>query len=67
MERRLEITLKRSAIGRNRKQKDILTGIGLRKLNHKVVRKDCPEIRCMMAKVIHLIEWKELAADAVPE
>ena len=39
----------------------IIRGIGLRKLNHTVVRSDTPEIRGMIKKVIHLLEVKELS------
>ena len=63
MESRMEITLKRSPIGRPGIQRKILTGLGLQRLHQTVVRKDTPEIRGMMAKVIHLIEWRELTGE----
>ena len=63
MERRMEITLKRSPIGRPGIQRKILTGLGLKRLHQTVVRKDTPEIRGMMAKIIHLIEWRELSGE----
>lgn len=37
-----------------------LRGLGLRKLNHTVLRSDTPEIRGMIKKVIHLLEVKEI-------
>ena len=58
-ERRLMITLKRSGIGRPQRQRDTLRGMGLTKLHKTVVLKDTPEIRGMVAKVIHLVEVKK--------
>jgi len=52
----LSITLKRSAIGRPKAQKEILKGLGLKKLHKTVVRKDSPEIRGMIQKVVHLVK-----------
>ncbi|MEW6443684.1 MAG: 50S ribosomal protein L30 [bacterium] len=53
---KIAVTLRRSGIGRPRKQRETLRGLGLTKLNKVVVLKDTPEIRGMLAKVIHLIE-----------
>jgi large subunit ribosomal protein L30 len=36
-----------------------LIGLGLRKLNHSVVRMDTPQIRGMINKVSHLIQVEE--------
>jgi len=55
-ERQISVTLKRSGIGRPRDQRATLQGLGLTKLHKRVVLKDTPEIRGMLAKVIHLIE-----------
>jgi large subunit ribosomal protein L30 len=54
------ITLTRSPIGRSYRQKDIVRGLGLRKLHQTVIRQDTPEIRGMIAKIPHLIEVKEV-------
>jgi large subunit ribosomal protein L30 len=57
---KLEITLKKSGIGRPEKHKKVLKGLGLTRLNKTVIRLDTPEIRGMVNKVIHLIEVKEV-------
>jgi len=51
----LKITLKKSAIGRPSKQREILKGMGLLKINKMVILKDSPEIRGMVNKVSHLV------------
>lgn len=53
---KLKITLLRSEIGRPEKQKAVLAGLGLRKVNGSVLRVDTPEIRGMIYKVRHLVE-----------
>lgn len=60
MEKKLKITLVRSYIGRPQKQRKILRGMGLEKLNRTVVLNDTPEIRGMVNKVSHLVSVKEL-------
>ncbi|HDJ23550.1 MAG: 50S ribosomal protein L30 [Candidatus Aminicenantes bacterium 4484_214] len=55
-ERFLRIKLVRSLIGRPPKHREVARGLGLRKLNSVVTRKDCPEIRGMINKIPHLVE-----------
>ncbi len=55
----VKITLRKSPAGYHRKQREVVRGLGLRRLNHTVVRKDCPSIRGMIFKVKHLIEVEE--------
>ena len=43
-----KVTLVKSHIGRPPKQKAVLNGIGLNKLNKTVVLKDTPEVRGMV-------------------
>ena len=57
---KLKITLKRSAIGRNKKQRLTLQALGIRKLNQTVFHNDTPQIRGMITKVRHLVEVKEV-------
>lgn len=52
----LRITLVRSVIGRPRKQREIVKGLGLRRIDSTVIRRDCPEIRGMINKVVHLVK-----------
>lgn len=54
-----KVTLVRSHIGRPPKQKAVLNGIGLNKLNKTVVLQDTPEVRGMVKKVAHLVRIEE--------
>jgi len=56
----LQITLKRSLIGRPGKQRATVQSLGLRKLNSTVIKEDNPAIRGMINQVSHLIEVKEV-------
>jgi len=53
---RLKITLVRSPIGYPRTQKEVIKGLGLRKLQSSVIREDRPEIRGMILKITHLLK-----------
>lgn len=53
---KLQITWIKSAIGYNQRQRDVIRALGLRRLNHTVVKEDSPSIRGMVAKVSHLIK-----------
>ena len=55
----LTIRCVRSCIGRPRVQREVLRGLGLRKLQQTVERPDTPEIRGMIAKVPHLVRVVE--------
>ena len=52
----LQVTWKRSTIGRPQDQRATIRGLGLRRLNHTVQLEDTPSIRGMVKKVIHLVE-----------
>lgn len=52
----LNITLVKSAIGKPKKHKAVVAGLGLTYLNKTVTRPDTPEIRGMIAKVSHLLK-----------
>ena len=58
-EKKIKITLIKSGIARPGKQKVVLIGLGLKKLNHSVVRGDTPQIRGMINKVSHLLKVEE--------
>jgi large subunit ribosomal protein L30 len=47
-------------IGRPSRQREILKGMGLLKINKAVILKDSPEIRGMVNKVSHLVICEEL-------
>ncbi len=55
IDRQLKIELIRSVIGRPQKQREVVKGLGLRKLHSVVIRRDCPEIRGMIGKIPHLV------------
>ena len=55
-EKKIKLRLTRSGIGRPRRQRQTLVGLGLTKLNKTVTLKDTPEIRGMVNKVAHLVE-----------
>ena len=54
----LKITLVKSAIGFDKKQKLVVRGLGLRRLHHTVQLPDTPATRGMIHKVRHLVEVK---------
>lgn len=56
----LEITLKRSVIGRPQNQRDTVKHLGLTKLNSKVVKPDNDAIKGMINTVSHLVDVKEV-------
>ncbi|HNQ64998.1 MAG TPA: 50S ribosomal protein L30 [Smithella sp.] len=55
----LKITKVKSVIGRPEKQRKILKGMGLTKLNKTVTLEDTPQIRGMINKVTHLVSVEE--------
>lgn len=57
--KKIKITLVKSGIARPGKHKVVLVGLGLRKLNHSVIRLDTPQIRGMINKVSHLIKVEQ--------
>ncbi|GGG07183.1 50S ribosomal protein L30 [Paenibacillus abyssi] len=57
---KLQITLVRSLIGRNEKQRSTVKALGLRKLHQSVVHTDNPAIRGMVNHVNHLIKVEEV-------
>ncbi|ALS26191.1 50S ribosomal protein L30 [Paenibacillus cisolokensis] len=57
---KLQITLVRSLIGRNEKQRATVASLGLRKLNQTVVLNDTPAIRGMVKVVGHMVKVEEV-------
>ncbi|WP_080147315.1 50S ribosomal protein L30 [Marinilactibacillus piezotolerans] len=56
----LEITLKRSLIGRPQNQHQVVKSLGLRKTNSSVVRPDNDAVRGAIKKIAHLVDVKEV-------
>jgi len=59
MSRELKITLIKSGIGRQPKQRLTLKSLGLNKLHKTVTLKDTPQVRGMVNKVSHLVKVAE--------
>lgn len=59
MAKMLKIKKIRSEIGRPEKQRKILKGMGLNKLNSTVTLVDTPQVRGMINKVTHLVSFEE--------
>jgi len=55
----LKIKMVKSVITRPEKQRKIMRGLGLNKLNSTVTLVDTPETRGMINKVIHLVSVEE--------
>ena len=51
----LKIEQVRSPIGYNKRQRDVLRGLGLRRIRHVVEREDSPAVRGMVKKISHLV------------
>jgi len=58
--KQLKITQVRSYISRPEKQRKILKGLGLGKMNKTVILQDTPEIRGMVDKLSHLVTMEEV-------
>ena len=55
----LKITLIKSPIGYKPKAKATVAALGLRKLNHSVLKSDTPQIRGMINKINFLLKISE--------
>ncbi len=55
----LKVKMTKSEIGRPEKQRKVLRGIGLNKINKTVTLSDTPQNRGMINKVIHLVSVEE--------
>jgi large subunit ribosomal protein L30 len=60
MSKKLRITLKKSMIGSQKRQRATLESLGLRKRNQTVEQPDNNSIRGMIFKVQHLVEVEEV-------
>ncbi len=55
----IKIKQVRSAINRNKRQKDTVKALGLKRMNHIVEKEATPQILGMVDKVQHLVEVVE--------
>ena len=57
--KKIRIRQVRSSIGTIREHREVLRGLGLRRIRHEVVREDTPAVRGMVNKVSYLLEVHE--------
>ncbi|WP_341266613.1 50S ribosomal protein L30 [Candidatus Phytoplasma fraxini] len=60
--KKLEITLKKSLIGRTPNQIKNANVLGLKKINQKVIKDDVQIIRGILKKINHLVLIKEIVS-----
>jgi large subunit ribosomal protein L30 len=58
--KQLKLTLLKSVIGRTRRHRACVRGLGLRHTRHSVVVNDTPEIRGMIGKVADMLTVEEV-------
>ena len=57
---RVKVTLVRSTIGFDKRQANVVQGLGLRRIGHTVELQNVPSIRGMIDKVRHLIRVSDV-------
>jgi len=60
---RLKVTLKHSAIAREKSQLATLKGLGLRRIGRSRILENTPAVRGMVKKVLHLVDVEEVPAE----
>lgn len=55
----IKIEQYKSPIGYSKKQREVLRGLGLRRIRHVVEREDSPAVRGMVRKISHLVRIVE--------
>ena len=60
---KIKVTQIRSIIGRPKDQKATIKALGLKRMNHSVIKNDTPQIRGMIRKVSHLVKQEYLAEE----
>jgi large subunit ribosomal protein L30 len=58
-EKKIRIRQVKSVNGTLRTHREVMRGLGLRRIRHEVVRPDTPAVRGMVAKVAYLVEVVE--------
>jgi len=59
-DKKIRVKMVKSSIGRLKKHKACLQGLGLRKINHIVEVIDTPENRGMINKISYMLEVEEI-------
>jgi len=57
---KIKVVQRKSGIGRPKRQRETLRGLGLTKMHKEKILNDTPAIRGMINKVSHLVEWQEI-------
>ena len=57
---KIKVTQIKSGIHRPKDQKDTLSALGIRKMNHSVEKESNPQILGMVKKVAHLVKVEEI-------
>ena len=57
---RILIRQRRSLIGQPQKMRRVVRALGLRRIRHRVIKKDTDCIRGMINKAVHLLEYELL-------
>jgi large subunit ribosomal protein L30 len=57
---KLKVIQVKSGIGRPKRQRDTLRGLGLTKMHQERLLDDTPSIRGMINKISHLVECQEV-------
>jgi large subunit ribosomal protein L30 len=60
MSKKLRVTLVKSPIGYNKRQKATVQALGLGKMNSSAIHEDTPPVRGMIHKIIHLLKVEEI-------
>lgn len=60
MAKKIEITLKKSLIGRNQKQRKTVEALGLNKIGQMITHNDTPQIRGMIQLIDFMLDIKEV-------
>lgn len=58
---KIKITLTKSAIGYNEKQKQTVRSLGLKKMHSSVIQEDTPDILGKIRSIAHLVTVEQLA------
>lgn len=59
MHKTIKIKQTMSMIGRSKKHKSTILGLGLKRINHVIERENTPAIRGMIKKVFYMIKIEE--------
>jgi large subunit ribosomal protein L30 len=68
MVKKFKVTQIKSKIGsQEKKHKRTVRALGLRRNYRTVYKSDSPEIRGMLKKISHLVQWEEIDEKDIPE